>query len=138
MALTISGLKKDVVGNKRQHFGLITFDSSYPTGGEALVPADLGLHTIERISFEQGLGFNFEYDYSAQKVKAFCPGIVIGAAGAATLDDFPLTGVGASTARSVALDNAASAGTQRFGGQVEVANTENLSTVSTRFVAIGT
>lgn len=134
MALSISGLKKDVAGNKRMHSGLITFDSSYPAGGESLVPGDLGLHTIEQLSVLSNLGFTFEYDFGNQKLKAFCPGVVTGAAGAGTLDDFPLSGVGATT---VSIGMTAGNTTTRFGGQVEVADTANLSTVAARFIAIG-
>lgn len=138
MALTISSLKRDIAGNKRMHSGLITFDSSYATGGEALTPENLGMHTIDHIDVRSALGFTFDYDHTNAKLLAYCPGVVIGAAGAATLDDFALSGVGSSTARSVGLDNAAGSSTVRFGGQVEVANAENLATVAARFIAIGT
>lgn len=137
MALTISSLRRGSAGDKRFVSGLITFDSSYPTGGEALVPNDVSLHTIETISFENTGGFNFEYDYSGQKVLVRVPGIAIAAAGAATLDDYALTGTGASTARSIGLDNA-STSPVRFGAQQEVANTTDLSTITTRFRAYGT
>lgn len=135
MALTISGLKKDVAGNKRMHSGLITFDSSYPAGGEPLTPENLSLHTIEHIDVRSALGFTFDYDHANAKLQVFCPGVVTGAAGAGTLDDFPLSGVGATTA-SIGLT--AGNATTRFGGQVEVADTTNLSTVAARFIAIGT
>lgn len=136
MALTISALKKDIAGNKRMHSGQITFDSSYDAGGESLTPNNIGLHNIENIEIMSASGFYFEYDYTNRKVKVLVPSVVIGAAGAATIDDFPLTGTGASTARSIGLDNAAS-GTVRFGAQQEVAASTNLSAVVARFIATG-
>lgn len=136
MGLSISNLKKDLIGNKRFHHGIITFDSSYPTGGESLTPASIGLHTIERITFMPLLGFQLEWDSANQKVLVKCPSVVTGAAGAAVVDDFPLTGVGATTATSVSLS--AGNGTTRFGGMQEVANTENLSTLTAHFEAVGT
>lgn len=135
MALAISDLKRDVAGNKRLHHGKITFDSSYPSGGEALTPANIGLHTIERIVFSEALGFKAEYDYANQKVVVKCPSVVTGAAGAGTLDDFPMSGVGATSA-SIGLT--AGNATTRFGGQQEVADTTNLSTLVVYFEAIGT
>jgi hypothetical protein len=134
MALTIANLKRDV-SSKRVHYGTIAFDSSYPAGGESLTAADVSLHTIERIEFEPALGFTFAYDYTNKKVKAFCPGVVTTAAGAGVLDDFPLSGVGAT---AVSVGMTAGNTTTRFGGQVEVADTVDLSTVTTRYVATGT
>lgn len=137
MALTISSLKRTHLGDRRQHLGVITFDSSYATGGESLVPTDVSLHTIDSITFEPTGGYSFEYDYTNQKVKVNVPGVAIAAAGAATIDDFALTGTGASTARSIGLDSA-STSPVRFGPQQEVASTVNLSAITTRFRAIGT
>jgi hypothetical protein len=41
MALTISVVKKNVVGAQREIIADVTFDNSYPTGGEAFDPTDL-------------------------------------------------------------------------------------------------
>lgn len=134
MALAVSGLKRDSSGNARVTSGLITFDNAYATGGESLTPEMVGLHVITQITVVNGLGFSFEYDYSGKLLKAFCPGVVTGAAGAGTLDDFPLSGVGTTT---VSIGLTAGNTTTRFGGQVEVANGADLSTVSARFIAVG-
>ena len=48
----------------------VTFDSSYPTGGESLVAADLDLDSIELVIAPSASGYIFEYDYSAHKLKA--------------------------------------------------------------------
>lgn len=41
MALTFSTVKRNVVGSQREWIGDVTFDSSYPTGGEAFAPSDI-------------------------------------------------------------------------------------------------
>lgn len=45
MALSLSTVKKTVWGDIRVHIVDVTFDSSYPTGGESLTKADLGFTT---------------------------------------------------------------------------------------------
>lgn len=113
----------------------VAFDNAYATGGESLTAADLGFpvgSTIVLLLAQPRLGFSFEYDYTGKKLLAYCPGVVTTAAGAGVLDDFPLSGVGA-TAASIGLT--AGNATTRFGGQVEVAAAADLSTVTTRVVA---
>lgn len=128
MALLIDNVKVTTFGNKRVITADIDFDSSYPTGGESLVAADLKhLKKIDFLVASPNDGFTFEYDYTNSKLKALCPGVVTTAAGAGTLDDFPLSGVGATSA-SIGLT--AGNTTTRFGGQVEVASTADLSTVT--------
>lgn len=41
MALTFSTVKRNIVGSQREWIGDVTFDNSYPTGGEAFTPADI-------------------------------------------------------------------------------------------------
>ena len=114
-----------------------TFDSAYVTGGESLTAGDLGFPPgvkVVLLNAEPEDGFAFQYDRANSKLKVLCPGVVTGAAGAGTLDDFPMSGVGA-TAASIGLT--AGNTTTRFGGQVEIANAVDLSTVVARVVAIG-
>jgi len=73
MALTVAINNQEVFGNKRVHEVSITFDSSYPAGGEALSARDCGLSLIDFIQFEPARGFGFDYDHTNAKVKAFCP-----------------------------------------------------------------
>lgn len=128
--------RQTIVGDLRYVTGTFDFDSSYPTGGEAFDYATLGLSNIDLIVFSPKLGLSFEYDYTAKKVKALCPGMAIGAAGSASLDDFPLSGVGATTV-SVSLTSTATTPI-RLGGQQEIASTADLSTVTgVPFVAFG-
>lgn len=130
MALTISDPIGFAVpfGDRWLTIREIAFDTSYPTGGEPLTYKQLGLAARPDVVIPLSrLGFSFEYDKANEKIKALCPGVVTTAAGAAALDDFPLSGVGA-TAASIALT--AGNTTTRFGGQVEVANAANLATLT--------
>lgn len=72
MALTVSNLQFESAGPRTRAVFQIAFDNSYPTGGELLLPAQLGLTDI--ISFnvvgDEG-GLEFDYDYTNKKVKVF-------------------------------------------------------------------
>lgn len=49
----------------------ITFDSSYPTGGESLTAAMLGLASVLFAVVTPSGGYAFEYDYTNSKVIAY-------------------------------------------------------------------
>ena len=137
MALTISSVTTSVFGNKKIMKANIAFDSSYPTGGEALTPSTLGLNEVEILLVSPQAGYLFEYDYSNEKLKALTPRaaqaavttdkVTIVASGAANITDGQSCTVD-STFRS-AVDAAAGA---------EAANTTDLSAVTgVRVLAIG-
>ncbi len=46
MALPITNIERDATSTKRIIYCDVAFDSSYPTGGEALAAATLGLKNI--------------------------------------------------------------------------------------------
>lgn len=71
MALTISALAADIIGQHVRTQGLIAFDSSYPTGGEALVASDIGLSVIDDIVVKPKSGYVFEYDHTNAKVLVY-------------------------------------------------------------------
>ena len=75
MALSVSVNRTDTVGRYTKYkTGTITFDSSYPTNGEALSASAVGLSSkIEFIQVSSAAGLVFEYDYSAGKLKAIWP-----------------------------------------------------------------
>ena len=75
MALTVSTNRTDTVGRYTKYkTGTITFDSSYPTNGEALTASSVGLSSkVEFISVSPAAGLVFEYDYSDSKLKAIWP-----------------------------------------------------------------
>jgi len=64
-----------VTGNVRQAVVTITFDSSYPTGGESFTAADLGFTTLDFVSVAVDSCKTFEvemrYNYSTAKMLAF-------------------------------------------------------------------
>lgn len=71
MALTVEQLgRTNVTGNRLTVALKITFDSSYPTGGEAL---DLTTYVsnIETVGIEVSGGYVFQYDRSNKKVLAY-------------------------------------------------------------------
>ena len=121
MALTFTEKKRAKLGNAYAVSADITFDSSYPTGGEALAASAFGLNNIDIMLCETALGYMFQYDYANAKLKAFYPraalsGSLVVAESAATL-----TGD---------TDVAAAAG-------AEVTSTADLHTITTRVMAIG-
>lgn len=75
MGLTVTPTTPDKVpintGVERFVAGTATFDSSYITGGEALTAATLGLTRLDRLVFEAKSGYQFDYDYTNQKVRVF-------------------------------------------------------------------
>lgn len=59
-------------GGQRMLLADIQFDSSYPTGGEALNPADLGLEVIEAVvAVGSGGGYLFDYIPASKKLLVF-------------------------------------------------------------------
>lgn len=47
--VTVGGLPYRVYGGKKHTVTDLTFDSSYPAGGEAVTPANLNLNKIDRV-----------------------------------------------------------------------------------------
>lgn len=60
MALTITNLVRNKIGNKWEMTGLIAFDSSYPTGGELISAVDLGLAYMEVLNVNPRSGYIFD------------------------------------------------------------------------------
>ena len=105
MALTITTssngaeFERGVPGDMQYRVFEITFDSSYPTGGEPMAAADVGFSKIEFIAFSGGDGgYVFDYDFANSKV------IVYRSAGsAAALGQVPnTTNLSAITTRAMA------------------------------------
>jgi hypothetical protein len=79
MALTVAKVSGAdyTSGNKKVRVRTITFDSSYPTAGEALSASDLGLKAVQQFiphgSFRNAdgtLGIVVSYDYTNAKLIA--------------------------------------------------------------------
>lgn len=110
MALTIATVAgaDHVAGNKRVKVRTVTFDSSYPTGGEPLTAADVGLKKLTQViphgparNTAGTLAVNVAYDYTNSKLFAY------------------------ETAGTVATPHA------------EVGNTESLDTYAVRVTFVG-
>jgi len=141
MALTVTIDEQSIMGSKRVVYGRIAFDTSYPTGGEALTANNLGLGIIDDICFTSAgrLGYLYYTDTSLPattlNVEILCP--TGGTAPASVADptvntmssgSFAIT----ATASTIAL----TLGVAGIG--VEMGNTANCSTLTNiRFVAWG-
>lgn len=71
MALTFSAPTHKNAGSERATYGTITFDSSYPTGGEAYTNREMGLGTINSLQLEQDDGYIPYWDNTNSKIKLF-------------------------------------------------------------------
>lgn len=71
MALAFVDEARQVVRNRRMVVAQCTFDSSYPTGGEPLVPSDLGLRDIEYLAANTDGSNAFVWDKTNGKLKAY-------------------------------------------------------------------
>ena len=79
MALTLTKISANTSGNKRRRVYDVTFDSSYPTGGESLTAADVNLRKIEQLivhgpstATRGGTTGAFpSYDYTNAKLQLF-------------------------------------------------------------------
>lgn len=72
MAISTTVTETSLEGRNRVVYGLITFDSSYPTGGEAFTKSNIGLTKLKWLDFNQGEdGRVFHYDYSAEKILVY-------------------------------------------------------------------
>lgn len=71
MAVTVAITDHGTLGKQRTVQGTITFDSSYPTGGEAFDPGLIGLVRVSSFFFEMEDGFLFKWDAANEKILAF-------------------------------------------------------------------
>lgn len=127
MALSLSVVRETIFGNRRVKVVDVTFDASYPTNGESLTPANLGLQTIDLVLASPDGGYLFAYDYTNEKLKAFTP-VKAQAAHSHTENTAGSYTQNATTETGGAISAAAAA---------EVANTTDLSSVTCRLIAIG-
>ena len=140
MAIALTSVEYGSLGNLRCVTGVAAFDTSYPTGGEALTPATLGMSVLRFIVFEPRLGFVLTYDHTNSKVIVYTQGYSHGTGGGVTTDDYPLIAGPGVTAGpiSVQLTTGAGVAVANLGPMVETLSTDDLSTlVGVRFFAIG-
>lgn len=113
-----------VVGNRRSVLAKVTFDSSYPTGGEILSPSMVGLEQIDSVLCNSATsGGRTVVPVLASgvwKLKVLVPGAVTIASHAHVENTDAIYTQSASTAGTVATATAAVA--------AELANTTNIAT----------
>ncbi len=113
---------------------------TYPTGGVPLSVAKLGLarevHSVQIAGAPDG--FVYKWDQVNNKIQIYTQGVLVGAAGAVAMDDFPVTAaVGTDAAISVSLTGSAGAGTHRLGALKELAATDTPAATALRVVVRG-
>jgi hypothetical protein len=59
----------EVAGNRKTVIGVITLDSSYATGGEAVTLAQLGLTRLDYLQLNAGVGYLPTWDGSTDSPK---------------------------------------------------------------------
>lgn len=71
MAISVSQVFINRAGKKRQVVTNVTMDASYPTGGEAITAAQLGLATVDHVSCSTNTGHLAQYDKTNAKIKLY-------------------------------------------------------------------
>lgn len=103
MPASVTVSKRTIFGNKKVCVGTVAFDSSYPTGGEAVSYANLGLANVDFVQVSSAAGYVFEYDHTNKKVKAYWVDTTTDGAAMAEVAD--TTDLSAVTARFFAFGN---------------------------------
>ena len=81
MALTVTRRSVESLGSKNAVVADITFDNNYPTGGEAIAAADLGLQAIDFMLVEQNeSGKVITFDRANSKLMVFAGALAEAAA----------------------------------------------------------
>lgn len=130
MAANVAIVKRLKMGNAKASIVDITFDSSYPTGGESVTPQQVGLEVIQSFICEPNGGYIFEYVRSTKKLKAFVPVNAV-------------AGDGVSGANNTLMKSAtgtvevAGTGTAFQLPAAEVADKTDLHTIVTRAIVLG-
>ncbi len=109
MAASVSVKKRDKLGSGYNVVADVTFDSSYPTGGEALTAQQFGLSVLNFVLPSPAGGYIFEFDHTNKKLKAFTPVKVQAAHTHAVALDGGASAAEEAHTHAVALDTGASA-----------------------------
>lgn len=131
--VTITVEERTIQGRKKRNRVKIAFGDgalTYPTNGVPM-PAYGSFGMLRNLDYlnifdsDDASGIIWKYDKDNNKLRAYQQGITVGAAGAATVDDFPLdtTADPLATAVSVSLTNNTGAGTKYMGKLKELVNT---------------
>ena len=135
--VSIATARKQTLGTWKFGIADVTMDSSYPTGGESIDPADFGITTPYIVVIDGAQGYTAEWDYTNSKIIVYLQGVRTGSTAAAgytngaVLEDL----TGAETVLRIsgtAIDT-----TYDLGPLKEVPSTSDLSTVKFRVMMIG-
>jgi hypothetical protein len=117
---------------------------TYPANGVPLPSfASFGMRkqliSLSLVDQDDASGIIWKYDQGNHKLRGYIQGIIVSAAGAATVDDFPLdtTSDPLATAVSLSLTNNTGAGTKYLGKLIELATTHAPATQTLYFRAHG-
>ena len=133
--VTITVQKQSIEGKKRRNLVKIQFGNgtlTYPNAaGGVPMPAKgsfgmkQSLDYLIMVDGNDGSGIIWKYDYENKKLRGYIQGVVVSAAGAATIDDFALntTTDPLASAISLGLSSTAGAGTHYLGAMKELAAT---------------
>lgn len=147
VTITVQSGTHRIQNKVREITVLIAFGNgtlTYPTGGVPLPGyASFGmqryLEDIVIVDNDCPQGIMWKYDRPNKKLRAYIPALDVGAAGAATVDDFPFdtTGEPLATAVSISLTNSTGAGIKYLGRQQELVNTQAPAAAAIYAVARG-
>ena len=113
---------------------------TYPTGGVPLSVSLLGMkrevHSVQIADESAADGFHYKWDKTNNKILIYTQGVLLGAAGSETLDDFPITaGVGVTADTHVSAK--AGSATIRTGPLKEIAAADTPAATVLRVVVRG-
>lgn len=124
-AFTLADLT--IVGRSKRGVVKIAFGNgalTYPSGGVPMpaIGAFGMLRDLNMKVYSGEAGIQWDYDKTNNKLRGYIPGVVVSAAGSATLDDYPLnpTSDALTSAQSISLGNSAGAGTYYLGKMKEL------------------
>lgn len=124
--VTVTVQDRQISGRKRRNLVKIAFGDgakTYPANGIPMPAKDVfgmvrSLDTLIVHDSDDASGIYWKYDKENNKLRAYVQGALVGAAGAAVLDDFPVTAAFGTTA-SLSLSFNAGAATNRWGALKE-------------------
>lgn len=130
MAATVAVKKRTKVNGLFAVIADVTFDDSYPEGGEAITANQLGLNTLDLVMVAPAGGYIMEFDHTNKKIKAYAPVNAVAGDGVADANNTLMK----SATGTVEV---AGTGTAFQVAAAEVAATTDLHTVTTRIMAYG-
>lgn len=125
VTITVEARSLSTQSRQRRHRVKIAFGDgalTYPANGIPMPSAGSfglvrNLDFLALIDPDDASGIVWKYDKDGNKLRGYLQGVTVGAAGAVTMDDFPLdtTADPEASAVSVSLTNSAGAGTHYLG-----------------------